>query len=81
MNTSQSKLTRQGVRDLNPPRVNGKRPSCPCRRDPSTATRVDKQLRTVTVQTAMGPIPQERWVGVHFCLYCGVERFSEHDED
>jgi len=76
--------TRQGVRDLNPPGHNARPASCPCRRDPSTATRVEMRIRTVTVRdgTTGAIVMQEpRSVGVHLCVFCGVERFSEHDED
>lgn len=74
--------TRQGVRDLNPPR-NGKRPNCQCQRDPQTATRVEQRIRTVITKDLSGAIiaQEPKSVGVHICVFCGIERFSEHDED
>lgn len=78
------RTTKQGVRDLNQPGQNGKRAQCQCRRDPTTATRVEVRVRTVTVRDGRtGAVISElpRSVGVHLCVFCGVERFSEHDED
>lgn len=81
MNTERT--TRQGVRDLNPPAQNGKKPQCQCKRDPQTATRVEQRIREVTLRdnagNDLGKVPKS--VGVHLCVFCGTERFSEHDEE
>lgn len=75
MNTSQTKLTHQGVRDLNPKGYNAKPATCPCHRNPEIPTRVEMQLREVKTG---GEI---KLVGVHLCTFCGRDRGSEHDED
>lgn len=77
MNTQETKRTRQGVRDLNQPGSN-RRANCQCRRDPSTPTRVEPRIRTVTVKDLAGEIilQEPRPVGVHLCVLCGIERYS-----
>jgi len=78
-----ARTTRQGVRDLNPPGQNGKKPQCQCKRDPQTATRVEQRIREVTLKDNNGnPVDKVlKSVGVHLCVFCGTERYSEHDEE
>ena len=75
------RLTRQGVRDLNPKGHNARSAACPCHRNPEIPTRVELHIRPVTTQTPLGTITSDQAVGVHMCAFCGRERFSEHDED
>ena len=80
MNSSQAKLTRQGVPDLNPKGYNGRPLSCACYRNPELPTRIEKQVRTVTLVTPGAILTEEKLVAVHVCSFCGRDRGSEHDE-
>lgn len=71
-------LTRQGVRNLNGPAMNGrghngKKPSCPHFRNPHLPTRRERKVGYETRDGQTVEVARD----VYVCAYCGEERFTK----
>lgn len=71
-------VTRQGVRNLNGPKLdgrnhNGRSISCEHYRNPETPTL--PEMRIVNVDT-----PEQKLVRVHLCAYCRELRFTDEED-
>ena len=71
------KLTRQGVPDLNPRAVNGKRPSCPHYRDPHAVAVERKREFFPAIDIGGNEVSPAGYVNVYYCLGCGAQRWIE----